>query len=78
MKAKYSMDFTYPLVPLVNLLAMLLGLLPVVTRTFKTWNVALVAGVVSAAIICLCVAVNAIIWSDNADDMAPAWCDICE
>lgn len=72
------MDPTYPLVPTFNLLAMVLALALVATRNFKSWNIGLAVGAVSAAITCLCVAINTIMWSNNAVDSAPVWCDICE
>lgn len=72
------MDPTYPLFPILNLLSCVLVLLPILIKLRHTWNtgVHFLAIWVSAESFAL--GVNAIIWSDNTNDVAPVWCDISE
>ena len=45
---------------------------------FLAWNSASVLWIFWSGTSCLIHFVNAIIWHDNVDNVAPVWCDICE
>lgn len=72
------MDPTYPLVPIANLIACALAVIPL----FNMVNISLNTGAFIFAIwlflINFSTAINTIIWSSDAEDRAPVWCDICE
>ncbi|KAH8108401.1 GPCR fungal pheromone mating factor [Phellopilus nigrolimitatus] len=69
------MDPSYPLLPLVNFLCAFLVLLPL-RSLFTHWNTGVWMYAVWVSLSCLAHAVNAIVWRDNADVVAPVWCDI--
>ncbi|KAI0314140.1 GPCR fungal pheromone mating factor [Amylostereum chailletii] len=70
------MDPTYPLVPILNFVAAFLTLLPLLINPKMLRNV----GVTMLAIWLLSLeiiqGVDAVVWSDHANDVAPVWCDI--
>ncbi|KAI0317110.1 pheromone A receptor-domain-containing protein [Amylostereum chailletii] len=70
------MDPTYPSIPVVALISALLMLLTILTSVRQTWN---------TGVLMLCTwlffsdfiqGVEAIIWSRDAKNRAPVWCDI--
>lgn len=74
------MDPTYPLVPVVNFLSCILVCLPLFSTALYSgsWNISLAVFTIWTAVECITSGVNAIIWSDNVDNVAPIWCDISE
>ena len=72
------MDPTFPLVPTANLLACILVLASLSKSMFQAWNVGVCSFASWLIIGTLGVAINAIIWPDNVDNVAPAWCDLSE
>lgn len=72
------MDPTYPLAPIANFVACVLVLLPLFSTSIRSgsWNVAVTLFVLWTVLASIIQGVNAIIWSDNVDDVAPVWCDI--
>ena len=72
------MDATFPLLPIVNFLAFILILLSLSRGMFRLWNVGQCSFAIWVALDALKVAINSIIWSDNVENQAPAWCDISE
>lgn len=72
------MDPTYPLVPISNFLACILVLASITKSMFQTCNVGVCSLVTWVMITGFTVAVNAIIWADNVENVAPLWCDIGE
>ena len=72
------MDPTFPLVPTANLLACILVLASLSKSMFQAWNVGVCSFASWLVIGTLGVAINAIIWPDNVDNVAPAWCDLSE
>ena len=73
-----KMDPTFPLVPIANFVACLLILLSVSKSMFQAWNVGACSFAFWTALSGFGIAVNSIIWSDNAENKAPIWCDISE
>ena len=43
----------------------------------EAWNTGTCLYMLWVAVACLCQLVNSIVWSGNAIDWAPVWCDIC-
>lgn len=72
------MDPTYPLVPFSNFLACILVLASITKSMFQTSNVGVCSLAIWVMITGFTVAVNAIIWADNVENVAPPWCDIGE
>lgn len=72
------MDPTYPLVPIFNFLACILVLASISQSMLQTWNVGVCSLAIWVMITGFTVAVNAIIWADNVENVAPLWCDIGE
>lgn len=70
------MDPTYPLVPIANFLACILVLSSMSKSMIQSWNVGACSFAIWVIIMALTVAVNAIIWADNVNNVAPVWCDI--
>lgn len=73
-----SMDPTYPLVPVANFLACILVLSSMSKSMFQSWNVGACSFAIWVVIMGFTVAVDAIIWADNVENIAPVWCDIGE
>ncbi|KAI0316297.1 pheromone A receptor-domain-containing protein [Amylostereum chailletii] len=71
------MDPTYPLVPVVNLIAASLMLLTIlITSLRQHWNTGVFMLCLWLSIWSLDQSVDTVVWSDNADNKAPVWCDI--
>lgn len=73
-----KMDPTYPLVPIVNFIACALIVIPLFHMANKSWNTGVFVFALWLLLISFTVAVNTIIWSSDAKDRAPVWCDICK
>ncbi|KAI0317104.1 pheromone A receptor-domain-containing protein [Amylostereum chailletii] len=71
-----TMDPTYPLIPVVSLIAAFLMLLTILTNVYQTWNAGVLMLCTWLFLSDLIEGVEAIIWSNNADNKAPVWCDI--
>ena len=72
------MGSVYPLVPTANFLALTLTLIPVLIGVVKPRNIGAFMFAIWISAEAFLLGVNAIIWSNNVDNFAPAWCDICE
>ena len=72
------MGSAYPLVPVANLTGFILALLPLLTKIRQSWNIGVYAFAIWVGVQCLVAATGAIVWSDNVENIAPAWCDICQ
>ena len=70
------MDPTFPLVPVANLLAFLLVLIPLITTVHKQWNTGVCMYAIWVGTMALIRGINTIVWADNARIVAPVWCDI--
>jgi len=66
---------TYPLFPVFSLLGFILVLTPLPWH-FQAWNAGTCLYMIWTAISCLNFFINSIVWSDNAFNPAPVWCDI--
>lgn len=72
------MDPTYPLVPVANFLACILVLSSMSKSMFQSWNIGACSFAIWVVIMGFTVAVDAIIWAENVENIAPVWCDIGE
>lgn len=70
------MVYAYPLAPIANFLATVLVIVPLSRDVFRSWNVGVVMYAIWVSILSFTNAVNAVVWSDNTNDVAPVWCDI--
>ncbi|KAI0317106.1 GPCR fungal pheromone mating factor [Amylostereum chailletii] len=70
------MDPTYPLVPVVSFIAASLVLLTVLTSVRRRWNVGVLMLNMWLFLLNLIQGFETIIWSDNARNRSPVWCDI--
>lgn len=72
------MDPTYPLIPILNLLSCALVLLPLLTMFHQGWNTPTGVCMLALwiAVETFITGVDAIVWSDNVEDVTPVWCDI--
>ncbi|KAG1789909.1 pheromone A receptor-domain-containing protein [Suillus variegatus] len=71
----YSVNPTYPLIPVVSFLGFLLVLIPFPWH-LQAWNAGTCVYMIWVAISCLIQFVNSIIWRNTALNVAPVWCDI--
>ncbi|KAI0316931.1 pheromone A receptor-domain-containing protein [Amylostereum chailletii] len=72
-----TMDPTYPLIPIVNFVSAALVLLTILPRCMQhSWNAGLLMLASWVFIISILRAVNAIVWSNSFEDLAPVFCDI--
>ena len=71
-----GMDPTFPLVPIANFVACTLVLCSMSKRMFQSWNIGACSFAFWIAAESFIRAINAIVWSDNVDNVAPYWCDI--
>lgn len=72
------MDPTYPLVPTANFLACVLVVIPLahmLTRPLKTGVYLFAFWVLLSS---LSTAINTLFWSNDVENRAPIWCDICK
>ncbi|EJC99657.1 fungal pheromone STE3G-protein-coupled receptor, partial [Fomitiporia mediterranea MF3/22] len=65
----------YPLVPIANFLSFIIVLIPL-PWLLQHWNTGAWTHSVWSALLCFITGVNTIIWADNAQITAVAWCDI--
>lgn len=72
------MDPTFPLVPIANLLACILVLIPLLHVVSRSWNTGVYVFALWTFLSSLSYAVNTIVWANDVKDRAPVWCDICE
>lgn len=72
------MDPTYPLVPIANFIGCFLILVSLVGLLHRPWNTGVSMFAIYAFLQSLIVGIDAIVWSDNVNDVAPVWCDIGE
>lgn len=73
-----AMDPTYPLAPIANFVGCFLIITTLSSLCYRPWNTGVFMLAVYVFLQSLVVGVNAIVWSDNAGDVAPVWCDISE
>ena len=74
-----QMDPTFPLAPVANFLSFFLVCIPLFSTPILSgpWDIFVFIFSLSTALSCLKTGINAIIWSNNINDVAPLWCDIC-
>lgn len=72
------MDPTYPLVPIANIIACVLAVIPLLHMVNRSWNTGVYAFGLWLFLISFTIAINTIIWSNDAKDRVPVWCDICK
>lgn len=70
-------DPTFPFFPIMAGLGFLLALVPLPWH-LEAWNSGTCYYMMWTALACLNQFVNSIVWSDDAVNRAPIWCDICE
>ncbi|THH19066.1 hypothetical protein EUX98_g8847 [Antrodiella citrinella] len=68
-------DLTYPLYPITTFLGFIASLIPLFWH-LQAWNSGTCFFMMWSALSCLNQFVNAVIWSGNAVNSAPAWCEI--
>ncbi|KII83813.1 hypothetical protein PLICRDRAFT_119070 [Plicaturopsis crispa FD-325 SS-3] len=71
----FSTDPTYPLYPIFAFLGFILSLVPLPWH-LQAWNAGTCAYMIWASVACLIGFVNALVWKDNVNNVAPVWCDI--
>ncbi|KAJ7172844.1 fungal pheromone STE3G-protein-coupled receptor, partial [Mycena crocata] len=69
------MDPTYPLLPVFAFLGFTLCFVPLKWQ-FEAWNVGTLWYIFWAALSCINVYFNALVWVGNTVNSAPAWCEI--
>lgn len=72
-----DMDPTYPLVPILSIVVCFLCILPIVAGLFALRNIGVYSYAIWVSVMNLSFAINTVVWSDNTDNSAPVWCDIC-
>ncbi|KAI0311319.1 GPCR fungal pheromone mating factor [Amylostereum chailletii] len=71
------MDPTYPLVPMVNIIAAFLVMLSLLSRSIpQAWNAGILMLGCWLFAYSIVIGVDTIQWADNANNPAPIWCDI--
>ena len=70
-------DPSYPLYPIMCCICFFLVLIPLPWH-LQAWNTGTCMYMIWTAIALLNQFVNSIVWSDNAINWAPVWCDICK
>lgn len=74
-----AQDPTYPLIPTVNFLGLMLIVIPFSNKPMRRWNTGICMFAIYVAIMCLLTAIDTIIWSaGNYIVTEPIWCDIGE
>ena len=67
----------YPLVPVVNIVSAVLIMLSMINASARrSWNTGVLMLGTWVLVMCIIIAVDAIVWADNANDSVPVWCDI--
>nr|AGC14656.1 pheromone receptor [Lentinula edodes]AGC14667.1 pheromone receptor [Lentinula edodes] len=69
-------DPTFPLFPTFAFLGFVLCLIPL-SWHLQAWNSGTCAFMIWVGCLCLVEFINSLIWSDNAINSVPIWCDIC-
>lgn len=72
------MDPTFPLVPVANFLGCILVLIPLMNLLTRPWNTGVCMFGIWIFLVAMETGVNTTVFSDNVNDVAPVWCDICE
>lgn len=72
-----SADPLFPLFPIFSFLGFVLGLVPFAWH-LQAWNAGTCAYMLWASLACLVEFINCMIWTGNAINRAPVWCDICK
>ena len=72
------MDPTFPLVPIANFIGCILVLISLSRGMFRNWNVGACSFAFWTLLLNLNTGVDTIVWSNNANNVAPVWCDISE
>ena len=70
-------DPTFPFFPIMAGLGFLLVLVPLPWH-LEAWNSGTCYYMMWTALACLNQFVNSIVWSNDAINRAPVWCDICK
>lgn len=70
-------DPTYPLFPIFAFLGFFLSLIPLPWH-LQAWNSGTCYYMMWAALSCLNQFVNSVVWHNNALNVSPAWCEVCE
>ncbi|KAJ3983071.1 pheromone receptor [Lentinula detonsa] len=68
-------DPTFPLFPVFAFLAFVLSIIPL-SWHMQAWNSGTCAFMIWVGAFCLVEFINSLIWSDNAINSVPVWCDI--
>ncbi|KAI0334179.1 fungal pheromone STE3G-protein-coupled receptor [Cubamyces sp. BRFM 1775] len=68
-------DPTYPAFPILAIFGAVVVLIPLPWHC-QAWNAGTCLFMIWTSIACLNLAINSIVWSDNALNPAPVWCDI--
>ena len=69
------MDPTYPLIPVANVIASTLVLVPLILL-FRTWQISISVYAMWICVKGLTTAVRAVVWNDNTRIVVPLFCDI--
>lgn len=70
-------DPTFPFFPIMAGLGFFIALIPLPWH-LEAWNSGTCYYMMWTAIACLNLFVNSVLWSSDAINRAPVWCDICE
>lgn len=73
-----TMDPTYPLVPIANIIGCALTLIPLFHMHARSWNTGVYVFVLWLFLSCFQTAINTMVWANDVEDRAPVWCDICK
>lgn len=73
-----AQDPTFPLIPILNFIGVLLVLIPFSTSSLQKWNTGVCMLAIYVSVMCLFIAIDTIVWSNNFNVIAPVWCDIGE
>ena len=71
------MDPTYPLVPVLNLIASVLSAVTIASGIGPNYNIGVLMLSTWLLFLTLIQGIETIVWSGTSDNKAPAWCDIC-
>ncbi|KAE9411637.1 STE3-like pheromone receptor [Gymnopus androsaceus JB14] len=71
----HASDPTFPLFPILSLLAVIVSFIPFPWH-FRARNIGTCAYMLSTGLFSLVEFINSIIWADNVNNVAPVWCDI--
>lgn len=71
-------DPTYPLVPIIHVFGFFLVLVPFSFKSMQKWNTGICMVAIYVSVMCLLVANDTIVWSNDDNIFASVWCDIGE